>query len=1022
MKTNVSKNKTTNFIFLPLPAYLLFFAFLLRIILAAVCKGFESDIACFGSWALRAYEGGFGSFYSPDVFTDYPPGYIYILYPIGALLHHLKLNMLSPSGLILLKLPSILSDLGAAYLIYRFASRSFSESTALLLSALYAFNPAVLLNSVVWGQVDSILVFLVLLFCLAMTEGKTIPAYFIFAAGVLLKPQMLVFAPLLLYGIYEFEFLKFRDRKSFLMHLAGGICAIGCLLLAMLPFGLDKVLPQYTDTLGSYPYVSVNAYNFWALLGLNWESQNSMALGISYKTIGTLILVLLTAISLVLLESLRRRKQKERYFLTGAFLITTTFMFSVRMHERYLYPAMLLLLITYILSRKTAFLGAYLCISFAHFLNVWHVLYHYDPSHYYETEHIVIYISAVMLAAVVYFYSKLIRYVKGNLKENDVLTDTMLSFFKNLSKCFQARKPVPSGKAMTFTKLDLLLILAITLSYGVVAFLNLGVTKAPETTHTFAANSTISLEFSDENRPVTLCYYLLHEVDLACELTTSSDNTNWSEPKTISMKKVFSWEQVELDNDTYYLNLKNTSDTGYIGELIFLNKDGEAVRPLNASQYPALFDEADTLPAHFDFSSSAYFDEIYYHRTAYEFAEEMPAYEMTHPPLGKTFIMLGTMLFGLNPFGFRFMGTLFGILMLPFMYLLARNLTGNRILGAMSALCFAFDFMHFTQTRIATIDVFIVFFIILMYYFMERYVSLSFYDTPLHKTFLPLGACGLAFGLGISSKWTGFYAGVGLAIIFFASLFNRYREYKYACANPRGTSDGILHQHIIHTFVPNTLKTIGFCLVFFVMIPVVIYLLSYLPFRDYTSDGLIQRMWNNQFAMYSYHSNLTATHPYSSAWHEWPTMARPVFYYSKSLGNDIYQGISAFGNPLVWYTALPAAIYTLYLALIKHKPTAAFLSIGLLSQFLPWTLVSRCTFLYHYFPCVPFLVLMTCYAASQLKKHVKPRTFYALCGLYTLAVITLFAMFYPVISGMPVSGEYVDTFLRWQDGWVLILN
>ena len=691
MKTNVSKNKTTNFIFSPLPAYLLFFAFLLRIILAAVCKGFESDIACFGSWALRAYEGGFGSFYSPDVFTDYPPGYIYILYPIGALLHHLKLNMLSPSGLILLKIPSILSDLGAAYLIYCFASRSFNEATALLLSMLYAFNPAVLLNSVVWGQVDSILVFLVLLFCLAMTEGKTIPAYFIFAAGVLLKPQMLVFAPLLLYGIYEFEFLKFTNWRSFLMHLAGGICAIGCLLLAMLPFGLDKVLPQYTDTLGSYPYVSVNAYNFWALLGLNWESQNSMALGISYKTIGTLILVLLTAISLVLLESLRRRKQKERYFLTGAFLITTTFMFSVRMHERYLYPAMLLLLITYILSRKTAFLGAYLCISFAHFLNVWHVLYHYDPSHYYETEHIVIYISAVMLAAVVYFYSKLIRYVKGNLKENDVLTDAVLSFFKNLSKCFQARKPVPSGKAMTFTKLDLLLILAITLSYGVVAFLNLGVTKAPESTYTFTANSTISLEFSEENRPTTLCYYLLHEVDLSCELTMSPNGTNWSDAKTISMKKVFSWEQVELDTDTYFINLKNTSDSGYIGELIFLNKDGEAVSPSNAAQYPALFDEADTLPAYFDFRSSAYFDEIYYHRTAYEFAEEMPAYEMTHPPLGKTLIMLGTELFGLNPFGFRFMGTLFGILMLPFMYLLARNLTGNRILGAMSSLCFAFD-------------------------------------------------------------------------------------------------------------------------------------------------------------------------------------------------------------------------------------------------------------------------------------------------------------------------------------------
>lgn len=997
-------------------------AFLLRLILAASCKGFDTDISCFGGWALRAYEQGFANFYAADVFTDYPPGYIYILYGIGGILHHFELDVFSASGLILLKMPSIICDILAGICLYRIACKHLAPNAALFSSALYLFNPAVLLNSVIWGQVDSVLVFLVLLLCFTLTEEKTVPACFVFAAGVLFKPQMLVFAPLLLFGIYEWEVLHFSTWRRFFLRFSGGLCAIATLILAMLPFGLEKVLPQYTDTLGSYPYVSVNAYNFWALFGQNWESQDSIILGVSYKTIGTLILLMLTVLSAVMFDILRRKHQKERYFLTGVFLITTTFMFSIRMHERYLYPTMLLLLITYILSRKTAFLGAYICISLAHFLNVWHVLYHYDPSHYYETEHIVIYISAVMLAAVMYFYSKLLSHLRGNDIESDMFTDVVLSFFKHFSECFQARKPVPSAKKMTFTKVDMLLIVGITLTYGVVAFLNLGTLKAPESEYTFTANSTISLEFSDTDQPATLCYYLLHEVDLTCELTMSPNGTNWSEPKTLSMQKVFSWEQVELDANTCLLNLKNTSDTGHIGELIFLNKDGEVVSPSNAAQYIALFDEADTLPNYFDFRSSAYFDEIYYHRTAYEFAEEMPAYEMTHPPLGKTFIMLGTMLFGLNPFGFRFMGTLFGILMLPFMYLLGRNLTGNRILGAMSALCFAFDFMHFTQTRIATIDVFIVFFIILMYYFMERYVSLSFYDTPLYKTFLPLGACGLAFGLGISCKWTGFYAGVGLAIIFFASLFNRYREYKYACDRPLVASGDILHQHIIQTFIPNTLKTIGFCLAFFVVIPAVIYTLSYIPFRDYTSDGLLQRMWNNQFAMYNYHSTLTATHPYSSAWNEWPTMTRPVFYYAKTLGNDMYQGISAFGNPLVWYTAIPAVLCTLYLALIKHKSTAAFLSVGLLSQFLPWTLVSRCTFLYHYFPSVPFLILMTCYAASQLKKHVKPRTFYVLCGLYTLAVIVLFAMFYPVISGMPVSGEYVDTFLKWQDGWVLILN
>ena len=57
--------------------------------------------------------------------------------------------------------------------------------------------------------------------------------------------------------------------------------------------------------------------------------------------------------------------------------------------------------------------------------------------------------------------------------------------------------------------------------------------------------------------------------------------------------------------------------------------------------------------------------------------------------------------------------------------------------------------MHFTQTRIATIDVYITFFVIAMYYFMYSYCTMSFYDTPLYKTFVPLGLCGICMGFGI---------------------------------------------------------------------------------------------------------------------------------------------------------------------------------------------------------------------------------------------------------------------------------
>ena len=136
----------------------------------------------------------------------------------------------------------------------------------------------------------------------------------------------------------------------------------------------------------------------------------------------------------------------------------------------------------------------------------------------------------------------------------------------------------------------------------------------------------------------------------------------------------------------------------------------------------------------------------------------------------------------------------------------------------------------------------------------------------------------------------------------------------------------------------------------------------------------------------------------------------------------MYQGISAFGNPALWYAAIPASLVTFYLAIRKKCATATFLSIGYLAQYVPWILVTRCTFLYHYFPSTPFLIAMVCLALSSLQKVMSKKAFYILLGIYLATTIGLFVMFYPVISGMPVSGEYVTKFLRWQDNWVLIYN
>ena len=85
--------------------------------------------------------------------------------------------------------------------------------------------------------------------------------------------------------------------------------------------------------------------------------------------------------------------------------------------------------------------------------------------------------------------------------------------------------------------------------------------------------------------------------------------------------------------------------------------------------------------------------------------------------------------------------------MVPIIYLFAKRFFNKEWISIVTTLLFAFDFMHFVQTRIATIDVFVTLFIMLSYYFMYCYLQKSFYDTKLQKTFIPLGLCGVAMGL-----------------------------------------------------------------------------------------------------------------------------------------------------------------------------------------------------------------------------------------------------------------------------------
>lgn len=1001
-------------------------AFILRCIFAYLYKGFTSDTACFAGWANLAYENGLSEFYSSGTFTDYPPGFIYVLWVIGAIFSLFKIPYLSGACLLLLKLPAILCDMAIGFLVYRITKKAMDDGRAVLFSALYLFNPAIFLNSAIWGQVDAVFTLCVVLMCLFLTEEKLVPAYIAFGAGVLLKPQTLVFTPVLIYGIIEHVFLNRFSIRYFFHNLFAGLCVIFCMLLFCMPFELGTVIAQYTSTLSSYPYIAVNAFNLWGFFGLNWVSQEKRLLFLTFEQWGPIIIVLIVLLSAYFF--FKNRRNPSRYFTSAGVLIISMFLFSIRMHERYLFPALILLLFAYVKRPAQEIFLCFTGFSVLHFYNTAYILFFYSPQTYNRKAPLFLVISALMVLCGLLFYRTLYRYdVLRTRVKGGGFAFSPISLPKRREKTDEPKPPkympIPSEKKLPFTWADFVIPLVITAIYAAFALYDLGDTRAPQSEYLMEQGDSIILYSGEDKLPSRLYWYNGCYEKRAFSLEIK-ENTNdeWhtvEDLEQFSMSSVFRWDSTALPNNSRYIKITCLSDKASIMELTLVDADGSAFMPFNAPDYHELFDEGDLFPQSPSFRNGTYFDEIYHARTAYEFVNGLPTYETTHPPLGKAIMSIGISLFGMTPFGWRIMGTILGILMLPLIYLIARGITKERPLAGLACLLFAVDFMHFAQTRIATIDVFVTFFILLMYLFMYRYRRMSFYDTSLIKTLLPLGACGISMGLGIACKWTGIYAGAGLAVLFFATLYRRYREYRYAKNEPDGISNGITHKRIIRSFVPNTRKTILFCIVFFVLVPVVIYTLSYIPFVS-SHTGLFSKMWNNQVSMLSYHSNLEATHAYASSWYEWPTMIRPIFYYSGIISANTRQGISAFGNPLVWWVGIPAFFYIAYYALFKKDRTAAALCIGYLAQYLPWCLVPRLTFIYHYFPSVPFVILMIVYAAKQRKDRMNEGSYRMAFGLYAAASVWLFLMFYPVLSGQTVSISYVDKLLRWLDSWVLI--
>ena len=385
---------------------------LLRLVLAYLVlpgSGFRTDIGTFTSWALTLAEHGPGQFYATASFADYPPGYLYVLWLVGGLANLLADLGGGSAGAIaggLIKLPPMLADVAIGLLLFLLVrswvrTRPLGERLGVLAAGIYVFNPVSWYDSAIWGQTDAVGALVMLLGLTALLRGNSEGATALAVLAALVKPQFgVVFAPLVGVVLLRRHLLApgsgprhrplvphavrawFEEERGIWRLLSSAVVGMLLLLALITPFSLDLTgfLRRMAETAGGYEYLTVNAYNLWALVGADGRQPFAFGGGWSPDTVPLLGALAGVAIGGALLAGgfvlglLRAawRDDRRSIVLLAIFLSLGFFVLPTRVHERYLFPVFALLPLLAVFDRR--WLGATAILSAASFINLHGVL------------------------------------------------------------------------------------------------------------------------------------------------------------------------------------------------------------------------------------------------------------------------------------------------------------------------------------------------------------------------------------------------------------------------------------------------------------------------------------------------------------------------------------------------------------------------------------------------------------------------------------------------------------------------
>jgi len=938
--------------------------------------GYYIDENNFKAWYNTAAEKGLYNFYD-STWSDYPPFSIYIFWLFGKLTH-----ALGPGSLyLLIKLPQNLFDLATAYLIFRFVRLRYSFLFALGAMAVYALNPATIFDVAVWGQMDSVYTFFMVASLYSAIRSRYELSGGLFSLAILTKPQSVVLLPVLAYLI-----LKNGGWKR---ALSSSVVFIALIFIVIAPFHWNNPITFLTDRYSVgynlYRSNSLNAYNFWALLGF-FKDDTVRHLGLSYQTWGIIAFVIFAAF--VMWQFHRKPGGRAPVFATFL-LMFGFFMLMTRMHERYLFPAFALLAMSFS-PRHPPWLYVGLMGTF--FANVVYVMSMLNAGKFIPDGHWSIYVL-VPINAILFFYAiwsfwrmQRAKEVEGEPPETEP-AEAKPPAVPSPSPKVEAVEEEPSApipKVPTPWTHALILALLIAIFLGV-SLWNLGDRKVPTSEWVSQKDpEEVYLDLGATTRVEKVWVLVADANPVNVELYWGSPG-NWTYQSNLTESSVWAkWDSLSLNRDTRYVRLLFKGTTGRIGE-IALFTDGHK---LNISKIvgdqdntvAALVDEQQLVGNPASHTSGTYWDEIYFVRTAEQTLKLENPSQSDHPPTSKLIMAASIAIFGHNPFAWRIAGVIFAALGISLIYFFAKRVFKSSRAGLIAAFLLTFEFMHFVEARIAVPEPYILFFVIAMFYFFYRYWE----DPQRGGKYLFISL--VFFGLGFSTKWHVMYGFVGMVLLL---ILLKWRK-------------PVIRKNEVLWFVGGLAAAVA------------IYMASYATY--FLAHHGWSDFWSLQLDNYRFHSSLRTPYAWSSAWYTWPLMLRPVWMYVGSFdGSTGY--ISTMGNPALWWASIPVMLATFWLAVRHRSKIAIFISILFLTQWLFFIPIRRPIMIYHFFPNVLFMILAVTLWIQWLWDRYKWGK-WAVAGYLALNVVC-FALFFPVLSGLPMSQGYWHS-MRWMVDWLTV--